>query len=215
MSADRRRCPLCHGCRAHRFARAHGRQYFECPVCRLVYVSPEQRPTSEVESARYLTHRNDPADPAYRAFLDRLAAPLVERLHACAEGLDYGSGPGPTLSVMLEERGFGVATYDPIFAPDEAVLGRTYDFVTCTETAEHFFDPRGEFDRLNGLLRPEGWLGIMTQLRNDARDFAEWHYARDSTHVCFYHPETMRWLAGSYGWSLESPHPNVALFRRP
>jgi SAM-dependent methyltransferase len=192
----------------------HGRQYFACAVCRLVHLAPDQRPARAAESARYRTHQNDPVDPRYREFLNRLAAPLVERLPAAAQGLDYGSGPGPTLSVMLEALGFTVALYDPVFAPEEAALGRTYDFITCSETAEHFFDPGREFARLNTLLRPGGWLAVMTEMRQEGRSFAEWRYVRDLTHVCFYHPATMTWLADRFDWSLDSPRPNVALFRK-
>jgi len=116
---------------------------------------------------------------------------------------------------MLTERGFPTALYDPFFAPDPAPLAETYDFVVCTETAEHFFDPRAEFDRLDGLLRPGGWLGVMTEVVDDARPFGEWRYARDPTHACFYRDETLAWIARAYRWRLERPHRNVALFRKP
>ena len=208
-------CPLCRSTRTRPFAHAHGRRYFECEVCRLVFLSPGDRLDAAAERAHYGTHRNDPADPGYRAFLDRLAAPLVERLTPGAEGLDYGSGPGPTLSPMLEERGFPMRVYDPFFAPDEAPLRRTYDFVTCTETAEHFFRPAAEFDRLDRLLRPGGWLGVMTEWLREGAVFEGWRYARDPTHVCFYRPETMAWIAAHRGWLLESPRPGVFLFRKP
>ena len=55
------------------------------------------------EKAQYDLHENDPNDPGYRAFLDRLAGPLDKRLAPHSHGLDFGCGPGPTLSVMLEE----------------------------------------------------------------------------------------------------------------
>jgi SAM-dependent methyltransferase len=178
-------------------------------------VAPEDRPSPEAERRHYETHENDPEDPRYRAFLDRLALPLADRLAPGAEGLDYGSGPGPALARMLSERGFPMALYDPLFAPDEAVLGRTYDFVTCTETAEHFSRPGEEFRRLGRLLRPGGWLGVMTEVVDEARPFADWRYARDPTHVCFYRAETLAWIARTHGWRLERPHRNVALFRVP
>jgi hypothetical protein len=130
--------------------------------------------------------------------------------------LDYGSGPGPTLSVMLEEKGFAVALYDPLFAAETGVLRQTYDFVTCTETAEHFFDPAVEFARLHELVRPGGWLAVMTELLGPERDFANWRYARDPTHTCFYSRRTLGWIAERYGWVLEgsSPAQNVAFFKK-
>jgi SAM-dependent methyltransferase len=177
-------------------------------------VAPEHRPGPAEERARYETHENDPEDRRYRDFLSRLADPLVARLPPGAEGLDYGSGPGPTLSVMLSEQGFPMEIWDPFFAPGRAPLQRSYDFITCTETAEHFFHPRDEFDRLNRLLRPGGWLALMTRIVREGQSFSTWRYARDPTHVCFYRPETMTWIATQYDWSPEYPDPDVVLFRK-
>lgn len=207
-------CPLCGSDDVTPLARAHGRDHLDCGDCGLAFLEPSQRPRPEAERARYETHENDPADAGYRDFLGRLFEPLAKRLPAGAEGLDYGSGPGPTLSVMLGEAGFPTAVYDPYFAPDPAALERTYDFITCTETAEHFFAPAAEFDRLDALLRPGGLLAVMTTLLTDEQAFENWWYARDPTHVCFYRPRTMEWIARRYRWDLERPHANVALFRK-
>jgi len=177
-------------------------------------MDPADRVGADAERARYETHENDPADPRYRAFLDRLAVPLAERVPPGSEGLDYGSGPGPTLSLMLEERGFVMSIYDPFFQPERDVLARVYDFVTCSETAEHFFHPAEELARLDALLRPGGWLAVMTGVLTDDLIFADWWYVRDPTHVCFYTPWTLRWIAEHHGWSLERPSTNVALFRK-
>lgn len=208
-------CPLCQGLRVFPYARVHARQYFGCERCGLVFLEPGKRLEPAAERKHYGTHENEPNDSRYRAFLSRLSVPLVERLRPGTEGLDYGSGPGPTLSVMLAEQGFRMAIYDPFFAPDLKTLDRTYDFVTCAETAEHFRAPAGEFDRLNRLLRPGGWLAVMTEMLRDDCVFENWHYARDPTHVCFYRPRAMEWLAGLYGWAAEFPHRNVVLFGKP
>lgn len=204
-------CPLC-GAGGEPAEEAGGRRCLECPVCRLAWVSPEHRLGAAAERARYETHENDPADPGYRGFLARLAEPLMERLQPGDEGLDYGSGPGPTLSIMLREAGFPTAVYDPFFAPDPETLGRTYDFVTCTETVEHFFHPARELDTMAGLVRSGGLLAIMTRPR-DGQDLGDWWYARDPTHVAFYHSRTMDWIAADRGWTLERPHPDVFIFR--
>ena len=111
-----------------------GRDYHACDRCGLAFMSPAHFPSADEERRHYGTHHNDPADARYRAFLSRVADPLVPRLRPGAEGLDYGSGPGPTLSVMLREQGFAVRDYDPFFAPGADALARTYDFITCTET---------------------------------------------------------------------------------
>lgn len=196
------------------FAEAHDRRYFDCEECGLIQLAPEQHLTPAAERAHYQTHENDPADPRYRGFLSRLADPLIQRLRPGSEGLDYGSGPGPTLSIMLREQGFPTAIYDPFFAADPGVLERSYDFITCSETVEHFFRPGDEFELFARLLRPGAWLAIMTQTVPESTSFEDWYYCRDPTHVCFFRQETMEWIARSFGWRLEAPRPNVTLFQR-
>ena len=107
----------------------------------------------------------------------------------------------------LGEAGFRVAIYDPIFFPDESVLAERYDFITCTETAEHFRDPGTQFGRLNGLLRSPGWLGVRTAMLDDWSGFPDWYYHRDPTHISFYSQRTMRWIAEQYGWGAGIPPP--------
>lgn len=208
-------CPLCSHPDTRPFTRAHGRRYLRCDRCLLTFLHPDDRMDAAAERARYETHENDPADAGYRGFLRRLADPLMARLEPGMEGLDYGSGPGPTLSRILAEHGFPTTDYDPFFAPDPTPLQRTWDFVTCSETAEHFFEPGREFARLAGLLRRPGWLGVMTRLLDDDEGFASWWYTRDRTHVSFYRAETLEWIAREYGWDLERPRNDVALFHRP
>lgn len=178
-------------------------------------MDPADHPSPAAERAEYLLHQNAPDDAGYRRFLSRLSNPLVQRLTPGACGLDYGCGPGPALAVMLREQGFAMDLYDPYFAPDQTPLTRTYDFITCTETAEHFFHPSREFSRLNRLLRPGGWLGLMTEtMISDAR-FPGWWYHSDPTHVSFYRQATLAWIALHYNWQMVVPRKNVTLFYKP
>jgi len=191
---------------------AHDRTWWDCATCGLVGVDSDDLPDAAEERARYETHENDPDDPGYRAFLDRVALPLIARLDVGMEGLDVGSGPGPTLSRMLTERGFPTRIWDPFFAPDPAPLGRTWDFVTCTETVEHFHQPARDWARLFCLLRPGGWLAVMTEPLGDTA-LAEWWYARDPTHVSLYRDETFAWIADRFGAELERPARTVVIYR--
>jgi SAM-dependent methyltransferase len=206
-------CSLCASASTELQFDGADRSYYRCQVCDLLLVASEDRPDSRAEKAHYHTHENDPTDNAYRQFLDRLLEPLQEKLSPGAAGLDFGSGPGPTASIMLADRGFPTAIYDPFFAPDPAPLQRTYDFVTCSETVEHFHSPADDFQRLHAVLKPTGWLGVMTEMVDD-RLAADWWYLRDPTHVCFYSMVTMQWIAQNFGWQLESPRNNVVLFRK-
>ena len=208
-------CPLCRTPGTAGFARVDGRRYHRCPVCLLTFLEPAQLPDPKTELATYRLHRNDPADPRYRAFLARLTGPLLPHLAPGMAGLDFGCGPGPAIASMFATHGLEVAGYDPFFRPCPAVLERRYDFITCSETAEHFHAPGREFETLDALLRPGGWLGVMTTMLADDAGFAGWWYRRDPTHVCFYRRETMGWIAARFGWGVAFPGPTVALFRKP
>ncbi len=190
-------CPLC-GVSQGEFFYADQRDYFRCPVCELVFVLPEQFLSLSQEKAVYDQHENSPDDLRYRRFLSRLYDPMNVRLQPESCGLDFGSGPGPTLSVMFEEAGHAMEIYDPFYAPDPTVLNRLYDFVTATEVVEHLHQPRKELNRLWKCLKPGGWLGIMTKRVTSADDFTTWHYKNDPTHVCFFSEETFRWLAADW-----------------
>jgi len=207
-------CPVC-TTRSGRFLSVDGQDYYRCPTCKVRFLDPAQYLPRAAEHAEYLHHQNATDDPRYRRFLSRLADPLLARLAPASRGLDYGCGPGPALAAMLREAGHDVALYDPFFAPDPAPLGGSYDFVTCTEVAEHFHHPQQEFDRLRGMVRPGGWLAVMTCFQTEDARFAGWHYRKDPTHVVFYREATFRYLADLWGWTCEVPTKDVALLQRP
>lgn len=207
-------CPLCAG-PAEPFGPGAARGALRCRTCALTFVPPSRHLSPEAERARYAEHNNDPKDAGYREFLDRLLAPLCERLAPGAEGLDFGCGPGPAASVMLGERGFKARDWDPFFRPDEAALARTYDFIVCTEVLEHLREPGATLAKLDSLLRPGGVLGVMTMRLEADEAFGTWWYAADPTHIAFYKDETLRWLAVWRGWTLELLPKGAAVFRKP
>ena len=212
-------CPLCHAGAPESFATVGEKVYWRCRRCDLVYLSPGQYLDPAEEKARYELHENDPADEGYREFLRGLIEHLVPRLEEGDTGLDYGAGPAPALARMLEAKGFSMATYDPLFLSDDGALEVSYEFITCTEAAEHFHDPAREFGRFSRLLRPGGWIGIMTRRLERLEDisvgFEDWHYRRDEAHVCFYSRPTMEWIADRFGWQAEHPAHDVTLFHKP
>lgn len=208
-------CPVCRTAAPKPFVQVADLRYWRCDTCEARFLDPSQYPPAAAEHAHYLTHCNDPHDPGYRAFLSKLAGPLLERIAPRSSGLDYGCGPGPALAAMLREAGHRIALYDPDFRPDPSTLNDRYDFVTCTEVAEHFHRPAEEFDRLDRLLRPGGLLAVMTSFQIDDARFAGWHYRRDPTHVVFYREATFRVLSAQRGWHCEIPAQNVALMWAP
>ena len=206
-------CRICLGDRAQPFMRVEKRDYWRCPDCAATFLDEAQFPDRQTEHKRYLLHNNDPHDPQYRSFLNKLAQLLLPKLQPGARGLDFGCGPGPALGLMLTEMGYQITFYDPFFQPDTSVLNARYDFIICTEAAEHFHQPAREFAQLDAMLEPGGWLGIMTCFQTDDLRFANWHYRRDPTHVVFYREETFRYIAGQFGWHCEIPAKDVVLMQ--
>ena len=207
-------CPLCGGAGTSPFYRDKHRDYLSCRVCGLVFVPPAQHLAAANEKAFYDRHDNRPDDPRYRDFLDRLFAPLNQRLAARSRGLDFGSGPGPTLSVMFEEAGHQVALHDPFFKPNPNALKTTYDFITATEVLEHLHHPRRDLEAVWNCLQPGGWLGLTTKRARDREAFAQWHYKQDPTHVCFWSGTSLQWLANHWNACLELIEPDVALLQK-
>ncbi len=209
-------CPLCAHPTTQPFHADPDRDYLHCPRCDLIFVEREALLGPAAEKARYDRHENDPTDPAYRHFLNQLVQPLLARLGPPPlKGLDFGSGPGPTLSIMLAEQGYPMRIYDPFYAPNPQVLDETYDFVTCTETLEHFYTPHIEWHELVNLVKPGGWLGIMTRIHPSPEDFPAWSYKNDDTHVSFYSQKTFTFLADQDDLHVDFIGDNVILFYKP
>lgn len=219
MSQPENACPLCLSgdVRLH-FERqdehSGHRAYWLCQTCGMVFLDPALRWPPAREKARYDLHQNNPHDGGYREFLNQLATPLGAKLKRGMRGLDYGCGPTPTLALLFEQHGVHVDNYDPFYFPDLSLLHRNYDFLSCSEVIEHFYDPRGEFARLDELMRPGGHLGVMTQVLGAPEAFGTWWYHLDPTHVCFYQRATLDWIARWRNWRVEYPSQNVAIFAK-
>lgn len=208
-------CPLCSGSNIYKVYHQDNRRTFHsCNTCQLVFVPPEQFLSLEAENAAYDHHQNSPDDQGYRRFLSRLFIPMNQRLVSGSHGLDFGSGPGPTLSKMFEEAGHSVALFDYFYANDQSVLQPAYDFITASEVVEHLHHPKDELERLWNILNPGGILGIMTKRVLNREAFATWHYKNDLTHVCFFSEFTFQWLAGQWQAELTIVGNDVVLLKK-
>jgi hypothetical protein len=205
-------CPLCQSSQTAHFLTAENREYHLCETCDLVFVPENFFVSKEEEKAKYDHHQNTPEDSGYCAFLDRLLLPLQEELAVGAKGLDFGSGPGPTLFLLMQERGYEMDIYDPFYHDNRAVFDKEYDFITSTEVIEHLHAPLKEIERLWGCLKEGGVLGLMTAFRVEA--FSTWYYKRDLTHICFFTPTTFRWLAKHLDATLMIPQSGVVILKK-
>jgi hypothetical protein len=207
-------CQLCCSTQIAPFAKDKRRSYYQCGNCGLVFVAAADFLTVDEEKKVYDQHQNNPSDSNYRKFLNRLCAPLVAQVPPHSRGLDFGSGPGPTLALMLAERGHSVAIYDYFYAPDPTVWDERYDFITATEVVEHLHHPGVELERLWFHLKPGGTLGIMTKMVQDVEAFATWHYKNDPTHVSFFSVLTFKWLAQQWRAKINFFAADVVIFTK-
>lgn len=207
-------CLLCGLVTPTSFFKDRNRSYHHCLGCDLIYVDKSFHLDACEEKEVYDQHENDASDLGYRKFLGRLFDPLEAKLEKGAHGLDFGSGPGPTLSLMFSELGYEMSIYDKFYADDESVFEEQYDFISSTEVIEHLAKPRKELDRLWSCLKPKGYLGLMTKLASGEKNFPVWHYKNDPTHIAFYSQESFAYLAQQLNASLEFLGADVIILRK-
>ena len=189
---------------------------FLCPVCKLVFKNPDIFLSAEEDVTRYSHHNNVSTDQGYLDFLGKLVNPLKEFLPKKFTALDFGCGPGPTLSGLLEHLGGVVENYDPIFFPDgHLLIPDSYDVVTSTEVVEHFKTPGFDWELLVGLVKDGGLLGIMTQIYSPDIDYKKWWYKNDPTHIVFYQKETFDFIAEKYNLEiLYCDNKSITIFKK-
>ena len=214
MKRDNNICPLCRNDNIQNYYKEEGRSYLLCKECDLVFVPSEQLPSIDVEKTKYDQHQNSPQDSRYRAFLSKLFIPMQKYIEAKSHGLDFGSGPGPTLSKMFEEIGYKMDIYDIFYAPNREVFEKKYDFITTTEVIEHLHKPRKELIRLASMLKEGGVLGVMTSFRPKQEEFASWYYKNDLTHVRFFTPKTFEYLANIIDMQIVYIVDGVVIFKK-
>ena len=95
---------------------------------------------------------------------------------------------------VLQDNKYNIEQYDLYFHNNPELLKKQYDYITCTEVAEHFKEPFKEFELLKSLLLPNGKLYLMTDLFDENRDFGSWYYKNDHTHVFMYHRNALEWI---------------------
>lgn len=208
-------CTVCEQSVLASFRIVKGQEYLRCSHCEATIMAQKSWLAPDEEREVYDLHNNDSDDPGYRSFLGKLVSPLLDRLHIGSAGLDFGCGPGPALAQILREAGMSVVLYDPLYYPESSVLQCQYDFITCTEVVEHLHQPAEVFRQLDGLLKPGGWLGVMTCFQTSDDRFDNWHYRRDPTHVVFYREATLSLVAKRLGWAMSVPRKDVAIFQKP
>lgn len=198
------------------------REYWRCTSCELIFVPQSFHLTADAEKAIYDLHINNSSDVGYRQFLQRFVSPLIDHLpnpriftKNQLSILDFGCGPGPTLSLMLQELGFSCENYDIYYANHPELLKPYYyDVITSTEVVEHLSEPYSVFKCMFSLLKPKATLAVMTKRSDTLERFKNWHYIQDPTHICFYNKVTFTWIAQQFKAHVTFPENDVAIFHK-
>lgn len=193
-------CPLCSGNSKH-YHTFRQRVFLQCHSCLSVFTHPEHYLSVAEEQAHYECHVNIPDDPGYQKFVSPITDSILADFGKDDSGLDFGSGTGSPIVKVLEDNGYNVNQYDLYFHNDTEKLNRKYNYVACSETAEHFKKPFEEFTLLRNRLLPNGKLYLMTELFDENRDFESWYYKTDPTHVFLYHPKAFEWIQKEFRYS--------------
>ena len=207
-------CSVCGSNEIRPFMLVGDKYYWTCNVCKARILSCKHWLSKDEEFKYYQTHQNISSDPAYQKFAAQLALPILDKLVPSSSGLDFGCGPDSALSAILRQHGHNMTVYDPFFFPAKNSLKKTYDFIVCSEAAEHFHQPAKEFKKFNRLLNENGWIGIMTNFQTENARFKNWHYRRDPTHVVFYRKETFEVIGKQFRWTAYFPSRNVVIFQK-
>lgn len=197
-----RSCPVC-GSHISRTLQdqKNARVYLLCDNCRYIFLQPENHLSTEEQKRRYLRHRNSLEEEGYinflSSFLQRVVIPHIER---GAHVLDYGSGPVPAFSWLLDTNGYRVDSFDPFFFPDTSWEKETYRAAIMIEVLEHLSNPVGTLKNLRDRIAPGGYICIRSSLHDEnPSHFATWWYRQDPTHVSFFSITTIEYLSTALG----------------
>lgn len=181
------------------------RNYYECSNCASVHLNKNELLTFQEEERRYAMHNNDVEDVRYQQFVSPISNQIIQEQDKNASGLDYGCGPGPVITHVLEQKGFSsIKLYDPYFFNHPKLLNATYQFIICCEVIEHFSHPKKEFKLMKSLLNTGGKFYGKTELLYEglnAEGFQKWWYKNDPTHCFFYSKKTLRFIAEAFQFS--------------
>jgi len=192
-------CPLCES-QSKFFQAGESREYWRCPVCRLIFVPAKYFISQEKEIEHYLKHENSLESAGYVQMFTEKIQIIKNLCQGVQTVLDYGCGFEPVLKTLLVREGFTVTGYDPHFFP-QLDTNTTFDLIVSTETFEHFKEPGREILNLLSHLTLTGYLAIMTRLvppQDQLESFERWYYKRDPTHIVFYASDTFSWIARQY-----------------
>lgn len=174
--------------------------YYNCINCEFIFIDEEEIVSEKEELSEYMLHENSFESEGYVNMFKRFIETSIKPYKTdIKNALEFGCGPGPVLSELLKREGYEVDIYDPYFAPQRVFENKKYDLITSTEVFEHLKDPLETVKLLKSHLNDGGILAIMTLFHlQDEDQFKKWWYRRDVTHISFYTPKTLRYIANIF-----------------
>lgn len=201
-------CPLCKS----QSLPFYKDEFLICRQCKGVFRASNYLLNPIEEKKRYEKHNNDVFDKRYQNFVSPITNAVQRDFDTSSVGLDFGAGPGPVISKVLNEKGYTIRQYDPFFSDNPEVLNSTYDYIVCCEVMEHFHRPEKEFILLRSILKPGGRLYCMTHLYSPDVDFGNWYYKNDITHVFLYQHKTLEWIKNNFSFSQFTVNERLIVF---
>jgi SAM-dependent methyltransferase len=192
-SAVQLQCSICKQNTTNITVLNNGKIFYHCSNCNFSGLDSAFFLNPSEEKSRYDNHENNIENQGYVDMFERFIDFTISEL-SVRTILDYGSGPGPVLAELLSKKGYKVSTYDPFYAPKK-FENESFDLITSTEVFEHFNNPLEEIKKLISLVKPNGYISVMTRFCPELDKFKSWFYKDDDTHVSFYSPKTFEYIA--------------------
>ena len=191
--------------------------YYRCSFCSFVSLEDTFMVDRLKEKAQYDQHNNSLENEGYvqmfEDFIDLSIEPYRENIQTV---LEFGSGPEPVLSKLLERRGLEVDIYDLFYAPQKVYKGKQYDLISSTEVFEHLQKPLEVLETLVNHLNENAYIVLMTKFPpKDDKEFLAWWYRRDPTHISFFTPKSFEVMAEKVGLKvLKTFNGNIVIFQK-
>ncbi len=199
-------CPLCQKTQNHLFYEEKRRAFYRCEHCFLVFVPETYHISPEEEKKRYDQHQNNEESQQFEGY-KKWMQDFWNWIKLSGVGVqgkicDYGSGPHPILNEFAQLEGIHIISYDLYYAPESKASLVDLELLILSEIVEHFRNPYQEWNDLKKMVKTGGHICIRTSLWNEETRWKDWAYARDITHINFYHQKTFDYLAQTYNWKI-------------
>lgn len=175
--------------------------YTHCQNCECIMLEERFHVDMPREKQQYDHHNNTLENEGYVLMFENFLD-FCDEAFTCKDisVLDFGSGPTPVLSFLIQKRGFYVDCYDKFYQPLPVFKDKTYTLITSTEVFEHLDNPVQTLTLLANHLTQGGYIALMTLFHDNCMEnFWKWWYRRDPTHITFYTPKTIEVLANTCG----------------